>query len=109
MNLSQETLRTIVGVTTLVCAGIGIYAGIKAEMATMTSVAGVLTDKVVELDKYDILLQNSIDSSKERIIRLEAQMEGQTKNYDRLIDTMDNLGDKLEVLGTKITEIKVSN
>lgn len=107
MSLSQETIRTVIGVATLVCAGVGVYAGTKAELASQTAAVSVLTDKAVELDKYDILLQSNMNENKARIIRLEAQMEGQSKNYDRLIDTMDNLGDKLELLGNKITEIKV--
>lgn len=108
MSLSQETIRTIVGVITLVGVGVGLYVGIQTAIAKIDTSVGILTDKVVELDKYDILLQNNIDSSKERIIRLEAQMESNTRDYDRLINTMDNLGEKLELLGNKITEIKVS-
>ena len=108
MSLSQETIRTAVGVFTLVCAGFGVYVGVKTEVSKIGANVEVMADRVVELDKYDILLQNSIDSNKERVIRLEAQMEGNTKNYDRLINTMDNLGTKLEVLGDKIMEIKVN-
>jgi len=107
MSLSQETIRTVIGVATLVCAGVGVYAGIKTELASQTTAVKVLAEKIVDLDKYDILLQQNMGENKARIIRLEAQMEGQSKNYDRLIDTMDNLGDKLELLGNKITEIKV--
>lgn len=107
MNVSQETIRTVIGVATLVCAGVGVYAGIRAELSTQTISVKALATRTIELDKYDILLQKNMGDNKARIIRLEAQMEGQSKNYDRLIDTMDNLGDKLELLGNKITEIKV--
>lgn len=104
--MSQETIRTIITIVSIVGAGIGVYTSITSELAKMTAAVETLTEDVVELDKYDILLQTSIDGNKERIIRLEAQMEGNAKNYDRLIQTMDNLSDKLEVLGDKITNIK---
>jgi len=107
MSLSQETIRTIIGVITLVGVGVGSYVSNQTQMAKMSAIGENLTNKVVELDKYDILLQNSIDSSKERIIRLEERMKINTRDYDRLINTMDNLGKKLELLGNKITEIKV--
>lgn len=104
--MSQETIRTIVTIIGILGAGIGVYTSITSELTKVTAAVETLTNDVVELDKYDILLQTSIDGNKERIIRLEAQMEGNAKNYDRLIQTMDNLSDKLEVLGNKITDVK---
>lgn len=107
MNLSQETIRTVMGILTLLSVGVGVYAGMQSTLSKLEQSVEVMANRVIELDKYDILLQQGMESNKERIIRLETQMESNDKNYDRLILTMDSLGDKLEILGNKLSEMKV--
>lgn len=109
MNLSQETIRTLLGILALAGTGIGIYVGLKEESAKTSAAMVSIVEKVNELDQYDVYLQSRMDEDKERLVRLETKVESSEKTQDRLADTMDNLGKEIRTLSDTLIRVEVIN
>lgn len=106
MSLSQETIRTVIGVITLVGATVGLYVGMQSNLASVNENLVNINKTIESLDRYDVHLQKGIDVNKERIIRLETRQESSVKNVEKLNRTLDNLGKEMRNLSETLIRME---
>ena len=104
--LSQETIRTAVGVIAIVASGVGVYAAMQSNQSTMAQELKAHSVVLKDLDRYDIALQSDIDANRERLIVMETVVANSEKNYARLTSTLDNLNKEIRSLSDSIIRME---
>lgn len=90
----------------LLGTGVGVYVALQTKVAEVDSIVAAHMQQIKDLDNYDIILQNNIDVNKERVIRLETQMENAIKSNDRLASNIDKLTDEIRAFSNTLIKME---
>jgi len=107
--IKQETIRTTLGVLTLMGAAAGLYVGIQATQATQTEKVESLAVKSDRMQERFEALAGEVDVNRETLVKVETEIVNTGKNYDRLANTMDDLGKEIRTLSNTIIRMGVKD
>lgn len=102
----QVTVGTILSVLAIFTSGIGVYTGMKTETAKIAVHLDNMNNKIAKLDDYDLHLQKQLDKGVGRIIKLEAKVNNQQENYDKLADGLSSLGKEIRTLSDTLIRME---
>lgn len=104
--INQETLRTAVTLMSFAAVGLGGYVTIKTQATEQAMVSKAIVEKVENMANYQEAMWDEIMGIKEDTIRMDAELKGSIKSYDKLAGTIDNLSKEMNNLNKTLIRLE---